>query len=389
MKSVESSTPTEVFVKINEQAAMGNDKLHLNLDVVAVKDGQTAPNQKIILELNGKRKTVVTPDNGILKEHDIMFDCVVAVRNRLVVWAEESGIKTELDIVPENFEQKIKQDALTEANKKYSDQVRKAQEEVAAHRQEIERLQVLAGLRAPIEESPKEHGEFIMRMEADYHKILTALEKFGIQKIGIPEWLAIKSSLTKETIKKILGEISDPTLLLIPPISHSVWIEAMKRGGKTVGVYADIADEDLWRRNSDAIRSAWKVVVLEGSNEPVRKFSSNKYSTDKCVCTPAMYFALAMKFLAEGQRFDYTCKTILNYIDEQKIALVGGLKPDHILLDGFLSFEKYTPHQMEQVGIRYYVEVSLGGNDKAELRPKTFNLQGSSVEEKLRKLKNK
>lgn len=380
---------TEVFVRINQQSTIAADKLHLNLDVVAVKDGQTAPNQKIILELNGKRKTVVTPDNGILKEHDIMFDCVAAVRNRLVAWAEESGIKTELDIEPEDFEQKIKQDALTEADKKYPDQVRKAQEEVAAHRREIERLQVLADLRAPIEELPKEHGEFIMRMEADYHKMVTALDKFGIQKTGIPEWLAIKSSLTKETIKKILGEISDPTLVLVPPISRSVWIEAMKRGGKAVGVYADIADADLWKRNADAIRSAWKAVVLEGANEPVRKFSSSKYSTDKCVCTPDMYFALAMKFFAEGQRFDYTCKTILNYIDEQKTALVGGLKPDHILLDGFLSFEKYSPHQMEQVGIRYYVEISLGEKDKAELRPKTFILRGSSIEEKLRKLKIK
>ncbi len=87
--SEKSSTPTEVFVKINECAELPPDKLHLNVSVVALKDDILASNKTIMLQIDEQKKRIITNENGIARNVDIIFQRVKGIRSKLRAWAED------------------------------------------------------------------------------------------------------------------------------------------------------------------------------------------------------------------------------------------------------------------------------------------------------------
>lgn len=97
-------SPTQVFVTVKDKK-LSNDRLFLNVDAVALKDGRVVPHQKVFFEINGERKAVDLPATGVLKEYDLVFKGVNEVRVMLNAWAAGSEfIKTEQEIVVKNEE---------------------------------------------------------------------------------------------------------------------------------------------------------------------------------------------------------------------------------------------------------------------------------------------
>ena len=153
----------------------------------------------------------------------------------------------------------------------------------------------------------------------------------------------------------------------------------------TVGVYADIANDNLWNRESTGVRSNWRICIVEGANEPLRKFDPDKCYTDPLICSSDIYFALAMRFLAEGQRFDYGCKTVLHYSEEEKRGLVGGQIYEPVHYNYYLSLNEYYQWKIGEAGIRYFVEIILAEQNNSQYSPSRYR-EKTSLDEILRRL---
>lgn len=199
----------EVFVKINEHTAVSEDKLHLNMDVVAVNNaGKIIPNQKIILELAEKRKMLVTPEGGLLQDYDVVFQCITSMRNRLKAWADGSeGIKHELDIVPAALEETIRQQMETALAQK-DDRIR----EIAAYVAEIE----------PLAQKYQEREKSQMQqVEEQNNALLRWIKQFYDEMQTVkPDWEKIRAALNDEVLQKIKF-LHKPSMLVQ---SFNCWI---------------------------------------------------------------------------------------------------------------------------------------------------------------------
>lgn len=131
--------PTEVFVKINEQSSLAEDKLHLNIDVVAFSDNKPVPHQAVIIEFENQKKHMTTSENGILKGADLIFTCIEGVRAKLRGWAKGSeNVVCELEVIASEYEATLKQKLQQELAGK-EEELRRQQDQLKSKLDEFER----------------------------------------------------------------------------------------------------------------------------------------------------------------------------------------------------------------------------------------------------------
>ena len=162
----ELKSPTEVFVKINECAELPPDKLHLNLDVVTLKDNNPAPNQVVMLQIDEQMRKITTNEYGAARNTDVIFQHVQGVRAKLKTWvkcAEDTNVKvfeydvildtsplTEEEIIEKEYELIRAKDSLAKSVKKYKkaqhmegvrkEKLEQAKSEVERAKIELERM---------------------------------------------------------------------------------------------------------------------------------------------------------------------------------------------------------------------------------------------------------
>ncbi len=278
---------TEVFVRINQQSTIDADKLHLNLDVVAVRNGNTVPNQQVVLEVDGKRKTIVIPEGGRLEGEDIVFD-IKCTRAKLRAYID-AEVVTEYEIFPQDEDRGSELSILSAKEKEMF-------EELEQHYDRM--MEVLTHYKIPTSECPRKE------------KVLGAL---------------------KPEILSVLIDLCEPRLLLVSPENRMMKMNALdsnRRKKQDPGHIYDVQDNNLWNGgNTNVEKQKWRVGVVEGKRDGINPISINATITREnikdavkkyrergfdVVNDADTYLTLMMLSLAEDRPIDFLSATVLN-----------------------------------------------------------------------------
>jgi len=202
---------TEVFVKINECAELPPDKLHLNLNVVTLKDGAPAPIHVVMLQMNEQTKRIVTSENGMARDVDVVFQRVQGVRSKLRVWAKGAEEQvSEYEILTDEFETFIRSQLEAKIGQK--------NEEIQTQNRTIQELRDRV---ASMEPAAQAHWREKERKDEENNEWLGWIKKFYEQIPTIkPEWARVCKAFSPAVLEKI-KKLYKPMIIIL---SFDEWI---------------------------------------------------------------------------------------------------------------------------------------------------------------------
>ncbi len=197
----------------------------------------------------------------------------------------------------------------------------------------------------------RERLELLENLQAQYPKMIKALQKYEIATLGMPAWERVRRGLTPEILDKIL-KMQEPSLLLIPPTTRQSKLEAINKHPARRQKYNtfthDFEDNDLWNGGKSKIENKWRVSIVEGVQDVEQDheiYDGKRRNYEMCklwvkkyedrgldvINDADTYLTLIMKSLADAKPVDSKTFTVLNVNGRNLI------KPFHLAVGGWNS----------------------------------------------------